>query len=320
MAYKASGYGQIEVEMRGKTMESPSQAKPDTRPAAVITGGTEGLGLALAHQFARHGHDLLLVARNADKLAQVAQELAADHGVRVETAAQDLSTEEGRDGVEQALREKGLHAEFLVNNAALALGGFFQDGDRKTLLKMIDLNIAAVVDLTRRLMIGMLIRGHGRVLNVSSMTGFQPTPYELNYAASKAFLISFSRALAYECMYTGVTVSVLAPGVIATDLHAKAGATHSRYLYMLPVMTPEQVAARGYRAFMRGKKIIVPGIRNKLLRALGHFTPDFILVPFMGMLFRVLDEDGNALPPGPLPGQETDAAGETHAAPVKEAS
>lgn len=285
-------------------MESPPQAKSETKPVAVITGGTEGLGLALARQFAKDGHDLLLVARSRDKLASAAAELTQAYGITVETAAQDLSTEEGRAGVEQALHAKGLHAEFLVNNAALALGGFFQDGDRQTLLKMIDLNIAAVVDLTRRLMIGMLARGHGRIMNVSSMTGFQPTPYELNYAASKAFVTSFSRALAYECMYTGVTVSALVPGVVATDLHGKAGATYSRYLYMLPVMTPDQVASLGYRAFMRGKKIVIPGIRNKLLRILGHFTPNFVLVPFMGMLFRVLGEDGIALPPGPIPGKD----------------
>ncbi|MFD0985675.1 SDR family NAD(P)-dependent oxidoreductase [Methyloligella solikamskensis] len=287
-------------------MESAPQAKSDTKPVAVITGGTEGLGLALAHQFAKDGHDLLLVARSADKLAKAADELSKAHGVTVETTSQDLSVPEGRAGVEAALQEKGLHAEFLVNNAALALGGFFQDGDRETLLKMVDLNIGAVVDLTRRLMIGMLARGHGRIMNVSSMTGFQPTPYELNYAASKSFVTAFSRGLAYELMYSGVTVSALVPGVIATDLHGKAGATYSRYLYMLPVMTPEQVASRGYRAFMRGGKIIVPGIRNKLLALLGHFTPNFILVPFMGMLFRVLGEDGIALPPGPIPGKDTD--------------
>ncbi|ODA67922.1 putative ketoacyl reductase [Methyloligella halotolerans] len=285
-------------------MESPPQAKSDTRPVAVITGGTEGLGLAYANLFAKDGHDLLLVARSRDKLERAAEELARTHGVTVETTAQDLSTEEGRAGVERALEDKGLHAEYLVNNAALALGGFFQDGDRETLLKMIDLNVGAVVDLTRRLMIGMLTRGSGRIMNISSMTAFQPTPYELNYAASKAFVVSFSRALAYECMYTGVTVSVVAPGVIATDLHAKAGATYSRYLYMLPVMTPEQVASRSYRPFMRGKKIIVPGIRNKLLQVMGNFTPNFVLVPFMGMLFRVLGEDGVALPPGPIPGRD----------------
>ncbi len=295
-------------------MESPPEAPSATKPVAVITGGTEGLGLALARLFAKDGHDLMLVARSEDKLAQAAADLAKEYGVRVETTAQDLSTEEGRAGVERALQEKGLHAEFLVNNAALALGGFFQDGDRETLLKMIDLNIGAVVDLTRRLMIGMIARGHGRIVNVSSMTGFQPTPYELSYAASKSFVTNFSRGLAYELMYTGVTVSALVPGVIATDLHGKAGATYSRYLYMLPVMTPEQVASRGYRAFMRGRKIIVPGIRNKLLTLLGNFTPNFVLVPFMGMLFRVLGEDGVALPPGPIPGKEADGQPQHRAA------
>lgn len=291
------------------TVESLAIAA-DTRPVTVITGGSEGLGLALAHEFAKTGHRLLLVARNEAKLSEACQALQRAYPIEVFYTAQDLATEQGCAGVEAALREHGLHADYLVNNAGLAEGGFFQDADRDKLLTVLNLNARAVVDLSRRLLRGMLARGRGGILNVGSMTGFMPTPYEATYAATKAFLLSFSRSLSYECMWTGVTVSALMPGVITTALHEKAGATYSRYLYMTPVMSAEQVARIGFRQFMRGKKIIVPGLLNRMLLGLARFTPYFMLVPVMGFLFRVLDENGTAIPPRtqprPMPAGEDD--------------
>jgi uncharacterized protein len=285
-------------------MAAKSKTRPGgIEPVAVITGASEGLGLALAVEFAKAGHGVLLVARNQAKLAAAADALAR-YGREVHYTAQDLATPQGPAAVEAYLRAHGLHAEYLVNNAGLGSGGFFQDDDRERLLTMIDLNVRGLVDLTRRLFVGMLARGRGGVLNVGSMTGFMPTPYEATYAATKAFVLSFSRALAYEAMWTGVTVSALMAGVIATRWHEKAGASHSRYLYLLPVMTPERMARSAYRAFMRRKKIIVPGLFNKLLVLLVNFTPYFVLMACMGFLFRVLDEKGYALPPGPLPDPE----------------
>src|SRR5262249_29945779 len=209
-------------------------------------------------------------------------------------------TTEGCAGVEQAVRGFGFYADVLVNNAGVMSGGFFQDADPAAMRRMIDLDVRAVVDLTSRFLPGMLARGHGGVLNVASMMGFMPVPYEAVYAASKAFVLSFSKALAYETMGTGVTISVVAPGVVSTALHAKAGGLNSRYLLWFPAWTPEQVAKLAYRRFKRGWSVTLPGIGNKLGALAARFAPGFALVPLMGWFFRVRDDQGNVLWPRPL--------------------
>jgi short-subunit dehydrogenase len=262
-------------------------------PAVVITGATRGIGRALAEEFARFGHTLLLVARDEAKLAETARELSAAHGVEVRFAACDLSTAEGCAGVEAALRRFDLYADILVNNAAIMTAGFFQDQDVAKTRRLIDLDIGAVVDLTLRFLPGMVARGRGGMLNVASMEGFMPVPYQAAYAAAKAFVLSLSRALSYETMRTGVRVSVLAPGTTATGLHAKAGAENSRYVALLPAMTTEELARIAYRNFKRGKKVIVPGFFHRLGVIAMRFVPDLLLVPFVGWLFRVRDAEGN---------------------------
>jgi uncharacterized protein len=264
-------------------------------PAVIVTGATEGIGRALAEEFARSGHTLVLVARDEAGLARAAAELSRKHGVAVRVTAQDLSTVEGCAGVEQALRRFGVYADILVNNAGIMSSGFFQDEDPATVRRMVDLDVRAVVDLTRRFLPGMVARSQGGVLNIASMMGLMPVPYEATYAASKAFVLSFSKALAYETMGTGVKVSVVAPGVVATRLHAKAGALNSRYLYLFPALTPEQVAKTAYRRFSRGWSTSLPGFSNKVGAFIVRFMPDFLLVPVMGWFFRMRDDEGRVL-------------------------
>jgi short-subunit dehydrogenase len=270
-------------------------------PTVVITGATHGVGRALAEEFARGGRALLLVARDEASLKKAAHELSSAYHVEVKALAADLGTEAGCASVEQALHTYGLYAEMLVNNAAMMMAGFFQDQDPAKLRKLIDLDVRAVVDLTRRLLPGMIARRAGGVLNVASVEGFMPVPYQATYAAAKAFVLSFTRALAYETMGTGVRVSSLSPGTVATEMHAKAGAEYSRYVHYLPTMSAEDVARIGYRKFIRGRKVIVPGLFNRLSTLVAPLVPKLLLVPFMGLLFRVLDAEGNPQMPRALP-------------------
>ena len=267
-------------------------------PATIVTGATEGIGRALAEEFARAGHTLLLVARDAAKLSRTAKQIARRYSVVVKTTAQDLTNVEGCDGVEQALRRFGLYADILVNNAGVMRSGFLQELKPEAIRRLIDLNVRAGVDLTLRCLPGMVARGRGGILNVSSMMGYMPVPYQASYAASKAFMLSFTKALAYETIGTGVKVSVFAPGVVATELHRRAGAHNSRYLLWFPAWTPERAAKLAYRRFTRGWSVIIPGLINPLGAFLVRFVPDFLLVPLMGWFFRVRDEEGRVLWPG----------------------
>jgi len=286
-------------------MNDKSKRVEPAIPAVVITGATQGVGKALAHEFARGGHTLLLVARSEAALAATAKAISQSYDVEVKFAAADLSTRQGCAAVEEALRRHGFYADMLVNNAAIMTAGFFQDEDPAALRQIVDLNAGTVVDLTRRFLPGMIARGRGGVLNVASMEGFMPVPYQATYAATKALVLSLTQALAYETMGTGVRVSALAPGVVLTEMHAKAGAEYSRYVQLLPVMSAEDIARIGYRKFMRGRNTIVPGLFNRLGLFLRRFTPNFLLVPFMGWLFRVRDAEGNPQMPQDPPAPKT---------------
>lgn len=149
----------------------------------------------------------------------------------------------------------------------------------------------------------MLARRRGGVLNIASMMGYMPVPYQAIYAASKAFVLSFSKALAYETMGTGVRISVVAPGVVSTGLHGKAGTENSRYLFLFPPLTPEQVAKTAYRRFKSGWSVILPGLFNPLGALAVRFVPDFLLVPLMGWFFRLRDDEGRVLEARPIPAE-----------------
>jgi short-subunit dehydrogenase len=274
-------------------MNEISKRVEPVAPAVVVTGATQGLGKALAEEFARAGHVLFLVARDETALATVAKALSKAHDVEVKFVAADLGTVEGCDAVEEALARRGLYADILVNNAAIMAAGFFQDQSPAKLRQIVDLDVRAVVDLVRRFLPGMIARRRGGILNVASVEGFMPVPYQAAYAAGKAFVLSLTRALAYETMGTGVRVASLAPGAVATAMHAKAGAEYSRYVQLFPVKTTEDVARIGYRRFMRGRKTIVVGWFNHISLFLRRFTPDFLIVPLMGWMFRVRDAAGN---------------------------
>ncbi len=261
-------------------------AERETAPVTVITGASEGLGLALAREFARAGHGLLLVARGRAALEAAAGGIARDTGVRVEIQVADLASRKGCASVVTALEKHGLHADYLVNNAALGLSGPYAEHEGGEVMRLVDLNVRALSDLTARLLPGMIARDRGGVLNVGSMAGFFPGPYQAAYYASKAYVLSLSEALAQEVAGTNVRVCVVAPGPLATRFHARMGAQRDYYIRFQGLMGVEQVARSARAGLVRGRRVIVPGAINWVSAQFLRVAPHILLVPFAAWLLR----------------------------------
>lgn len=256
------------------------------KPVCIISGGSEGIGRCLADEFARAGHKLLLVARTESKLEQAASELRRDHGVEVHIASIDLAAADCLEKMQAALDANGLYADILVNNAGIGLGGIFAEQSPDRLNQLVALNIASLTALTRHFLPDMLRRGRGGVLNLASLGGLMPGPYQAAYYASKAYVMSLSQALAYENAGRGVRISAAAPGPVGTRFHEKMGVKSARYLQLQLLMPPELAAKLIFSAFAARKTIIVPGIIPSLNSFAVRYIPDFILVPFIGWFLK----------------------------------
>lgn len=268
---------------------SAVRAAEDGRlPVTIVTGASEGIGRALTTTFAEHGHNLLLVARNEDKLNEVAETLRKRFpALIIATLPADLTHPESCERVEAALNENGWFADYLVNNAGIAYSGRFQEQPRENILRLLDLNIRAVADLMARFLPAMLERGSGGILNVASIGGLVPGPYQANYYASKAYAVSLTEAVAHEIAGRGVRLSVLAPGPVSTDFHARMGADTAIYTH-LPglMMNPEHVARVAYRNFMAWQTVIVPGVLPMFLATISRFIPKYLITPFIALILK----------------------------------
>jgi uncharacterized protein len=234
------------------------------RQTALITGASGGIGLELARLFAAGGYDLVLVARSTAKLEELAGELRK-HGGAVRVLAKDLAKPESPEEVFRELEAAGVAVDVLVNNAGFATYGPFVEIDFGRELKELQLNVVTLTHLTKKLLPGMLARRRGGVLNLASTAGFQPGPLMAVYYATKAYVISFSEALAEELSGTGVAVSVLCPGPTATGFQRRAGMEASKlFSGMLQVADAAAVARAGYEGFRAGKRIVIPGLINKV--------------------------------------------------------
>ena len=234
------------------------------RQTALITGASGGIGLELARRFAAGGYDLVLVARSTAKLEDLAGELRK-HGGAVRVLAKDLAKPESPEEVCRELEAAGVTIDVLVNNAGFATYGPFVEIDLGRELEELQLNIVTLTHLTKKLLPGMLARRRGGVLNLASTAAFQPGPLMAVYYATKAYVVSFSEALAEELSGTGVTVSVLCPGPTATGFQRRAGMEASKlFSGMLQVADAAAVARAGYEGFRAGKRIVIPGLINKI--------------------------------------------------------
>ncbi|MDB6136398.1 MAG: short-chain dehydrogenase/reductase [Verrucomicrobiales bacterium] len=235
------------------------------KTVSLITGASSGIGLYLAHEFAGHRHNVVLVAPDEWELNTLANQFRSQHQVEVHTIAADLEEPGSFERIQSYLAEHGLTVDHLVNNAGHGRRGKSWEIPIEEDLSMIRLNIEAVLRLTKLLLPPMIDRKNGRILNTASIAGFEPGPLLNVYHSTKAFILSWSEALAIELEGTGVTVTALCPGPTDTDFFPKAGMENVRGFQQAKVMAPQDVAAAGYEGMMQEKLFVVPGTVNKAL-------------------------------------------------------
>lgn len=229
---------------------------------ALITGASSGIGAEFAQKLAERGMHLVLVARRRELLEQLAGDLDVRHGAKCEIVAGDLSDPAGVDRVLAEVRNRGITVELLVNNAAFAVVGPVDEAPPERIREMLRLNVEALTELTYCVLPGMLERGHGAIINVASVSGFQPVAYMGAYAATKAYVLHFSEALSAEVRGRGVTVMALCPGVTRTPFFEVAGVPG--WIKKQHAQEPEQVVKAALKALGKRRQYVVPGWRNYL--------------------------------------------------------
>jgi uncharacterized protein len=254
------------------------------KPVTLITGASAGIGTELARVFARNGHDLMLVARRADRLNALADEIAASGRPRPAVLAIDLEARDAVARVTAELAARGLEPDIVVNNAGFGLAGAAADLDRGEQLAMIDLNIRALTELSLAF-VDSLARHRGGILNVASVAAFLPGPGMAVYYASKAYVLSFSEALHRELKPRGIRVTALCPGPVPTEFQVRSGMPSggSQQILTLPA---ERVAQIGYDGLMRGKRVVVAGLVSKIAVVLLRLTPNALIMPIVEQQMR----------------------------------
>jgi short-subunit dehydrogenase len=250
--------------------------KPLEIRRALITGASAGIGEAFAHEFANNGFDLVLVARRKDKLEKLARKLERESGVHVDIIACDLAATGAPEALEQACAETPI--DVLVNNAGIMYRGNFSEQEMSSIDSIVQLNIHSLTRLSRLFLEQMLRRGNGRIHNVTSTTAFHAGPTFAVYAASKAYILSFTEAMAEELRGSGVSATAFCPG--STDTHMVVESfgedLRSDSFGSLLMMSSEDVAREGFKACMAGTTVSVPGVANNVISALGRLQPKWL--------------------------------------------
>lgn len=254
-------------------------------PATVITGASRGIGLALAERFAETGHAVVLVARSASQLDAAADRVRRRvPGATILTLPLDVTTPDAGPAIDRFLADHGRYLDVLVNNAAIGLGGPFEQGAASAIDDLVALNVAALTRLVRHALPGMKARGRGGILNVSSLGGAVPGPYQAAYYASKAYVQSLTEAVAAESAGSGVRIAVVAPGPVETGFHASMQADNALYRRLMPAMKPRQVARAAVSGFLLGRRVIHPGIIAPFAALAVRLLPHAITVPLVARL------------------------------------
>lgn len=255
-------------------------------PVVVITGGSDGIGFALAEQFARGGDRVLLVSRQATRLAAPAAAVRASPRVHVDVLALDVTRADAAARIAAHLSDTGGYCDVLVNCAGLGAAGHVVSIDAEALDAIVALNVAALTRLTRAFLPDMLERGRGGVLNVASVGGYAPGPYQAVYYASKAYVLSFTEALAQECVGQGVRISVLVPGPVRTAFHRRMAGERGFYLRVMPVASPGGIARAAVWRFRLGQRVIVPGVVAPVLMLALRAVPHPVSQPIVAWLLK----------------------------------
>jgi short-subunit dehydrogenase len=260
---------------------------PSDSSTCLVTGASSGIGAEVARQLAARGRGVTLTARRKDRLEELAAELRERHGVRAETVACDLSSPAARKRMVKTVADRGLDVEVLVNNAGFGSAGRFQDLDPEAELRMVRTNVEAVVDLCTVYVPAMVERSRGAVLNVASTAAFQPIPRQATYAATKAFVLSFTEGLHVDLKGTGVTATALCPGPTRTEFGDAAGIPEE--LFEIPglVYTAEQMAVAGVEAMERGRRTVIPGATNLVTALGGRLMPRALVLPLIDRFYPV---------------------------------
>jgi short-subunit dehydrogenase len=249
-----------------------------------VTGASSGIGEELARLAAADGCDLILVSRRQERLEALARELSVAHGISASVIAEDLADPQAPARIVEEIEREKMSVDVLVNNAGLGVYGRFVRTHLQRQLEVIQINVAALTELTGRILPGMVARRRGRILNVASMAAFQPGPYMSVYYATKAYVLSFSEALAEELRKTGVTVTALCPGPTTTEFQKRSGIEGDMLLPAPFVMDAASVAKAGWSGTKRGKRVVVPGAANKILKETVRFSPRRLVTKAAGRL------------------------------------
>jgi short-subunit dehydrogenase len=255
-----------------------------TGQTALITGASRGIGLELARLFAADGHNLVLVARSADDLEKLAEELSQAHDIETRVVVADLS--DPASPAQIAAELNGVNIDFLVNNAGFGTTGAFHTLPVQREVDQVQVNVSALTALTGHFLPGMVARGQGQILNIASTAAFQPGPYMATYYATKAYVLSFSESLAHELKGSGVTVTAHCPGATATGFGATAGNDVSKLFTLQTPATAASVAIHAYRSSQAGKTVAIPGLKNWLGAFSVRLGPRWLVRYFAALLNR----------------------------------
>ena len=253
---------------------------------ALVTGASSGIGAAFARALAGRGDDVVLVARSEARLKELATELESEHGVSAEVLDADLESDEGVARVEARLRDAARPIDLLVNNAGFGTAGAFHELPVEGEVAEIRLNVVALVRLAHAALGPMVERGHGGVINVSSVGAYQPTPNSATYAATKAFVSSFTNAIHEELNGTGVKAMVLAPGFTRTEFHVRAEIENTDSMPGFLWQTADEVAKAALKSYDRGRAVCVPGAMNTVAAAFSGSMPAGVTRKIAGMVTK----------------------------------